>query len=295
MQYYDQKMRRNKTLFDAIEEEGTFYGGVKSWMVNRVMPIYGAYNQAMNAEQVYGMFGEDLYRIPAESQGVFSSKLAEYVKSGKNQEEQKMYMWLDVNGYSKVWIPNKEEPIYGKDGVPNKLTKSQINKYGAIAGKKTKKEIEEKLAKLQDIRDNKGETEEDRVKSFTREIDGIFRRNFKNAYYEGENTFGSQTKDIISSMDKSYNDKFNQKIDKYNEDKKTDVIVDRALNVTPEEQKLRQSIMEVSNENKFAYIVTQTNKLKTKPEQSSFLQRLWIIDAITTDTYLEVKESLGIE
>ena len=72
-------------------------------------------------------------------------------------------------------------------------------------------------------------------------------------------------------MDKSYNDKFNQKIDKYNEDKKTDVIVDRALNVIPEEQKLRQSIMEVSNENKFAYIVTQTNKFKTKPEQSTFL------------------------
>jgi hypothetical protein len=287
LQYYDQKMRRNENLFDAIESEGSFYGGVKSWMLNRVMPVYGAYSQAMKSDQIYGMFGEELYRIPAESQGLFSSKLAEYVKSDKNPEEQKMYMWLDVNGYSKVWTPNKEEPIYGKDGVPKQLTKSQLNKYGRIAGEKSKEEIKSKLAQLQAIRDDRGETPDDRIKAFTKEIDNIFRKNFKNAYYEQENSFGSQTKEIVTKMDEVYNENFKKRTEKYAEKSEKDIQRDINQGVTAEEKADRAKDKSIDQ-----YMSESTSL--NKAEIYDKFTRLKDIGSITDAQYKYAMESLGV-
>lgn len=281
LQYFDQKMRRTPTLFESLEQEATMAGGFKEWMLNRVIPVYGAVNQATKAQQLYGMLGEELYRIPNESQGMFSNMLAEYVKSGKNIEEQKMYMWLDINGYDKIWKPKKEEPII-VDGEAKLLTDVQINKYGRIAGRKTFEELKSKLKDLQEIRqvgEEDAATEQKRINNFKSEIDEIFKKNFNNAFYEGEKTFGADTEKFLAKKDKLFDESFKLKVERVkNKDKKISAL-DTEFKTTDEEKEdraMNKSIDQYLSEMKD---LNDDNKLKK-------LERLLYIGSISRDEFI---------
>jgi len=67
------------------------------------------------------------------------------------------------------------------------------------------------------------------------------------------------------------------------------------VQITPEEDKIRQGIAEASNENKIPFIISKVNELKTKQEQSDFMYRLLEIRAISPETFRNVRETLGID
>lgn len=279
--YFDQKMRKTPTLFESIKNEATIYGGFKDWMFMRVAPAYAGYNQAMKATQIYGMFGEELYRIPNESQGMISNMISEYVKSDKNMEEQKMQMWLDINGYNKkIWTPNKDEPILIDDKV-KELTYEQLNKYGRIGGKKTLEELKSKLKDLQELRqigEEDASTEEQRINNFRSQIDEIFKKNFQHAYFEGEKTFGADTKKFLEGKQKLFDESFALKVEKVKD--KSDIIseVDKTLIVTEEEQKDRA--MNKSIDQYLSEMKDLSNREKIKK-----LERLFDIRSISQNEY----------
>jgi ribosomal protein S18 acetylase RimI-like enzyme len=214
--YLDPRSRKNPTLFQSLEDKGG-KEGVKEWMFNRALPIYMGKNN-LN----YGMFGEELYKVPAEEQNMFAKEMGDYIRSDKNIEEQKMYIWLDINGYNKLWKPNKEMPMIvdvdaNGDVKTRELTETQINKYGQIAGERTLAELKTKMEYLQDIAMFSGDTKEDSEKAFQRKVDAIFKKNFNRAYYEGEGTFSKKTLDKMETIDaekfKSEKKAFEEKIE----------------------------------------------------------------------------------
>jgi hypothetical protein len=214
--YLDPRSRKNPTLFQSLEDKGG-KEGVKEWMFNRALPIYMGKNN-LN----YGMFGEELYKVPAEEQNMFAKEMGDYIRSDKNIEQQKMYIWLDINGYNKLWKPNKEMPMIvdvdAKGNVKTReLTESQVNKYGQIAGERTLAELKTKMEYLQDIAMFSGDTKEDSEKAFQRKVDAIFKKNFNRAYYEGEGTFSKKTLDKMETIDaekfKSEKKAFEEKIE----------------------------------------------------------------------------------
>jgi hypothetical protein len=281
--YFDQKARKTPTLFESIQNEATIYGGVKDWMFMRVAPAYAGYNQAMKATQIYGMFGEEIYRIPNESQGMVSNIISEYVKSDKNMEEQKMQMWLDINGYNKkIWTPNKDEPIL-VDGKAKELTYEQLNKYGRIGGEKTLKELKSKLKDLQELRqvgeEEDASTEQKRIDNFRSQIDEIFKKNFQNAYFEGENTFGSDTKRFIEKKNELFDESFALKIEKVKNKSEMKFELDKEFGTTKEEQADR-----AMNKSIDQYLSEMKGLSNTEKEER--LERLVSIGSISENEYI---------
>jgi hypothetical protein len=213
LQVADTKMRRNDDLFTALENEATIAGGVKRWMFNRIIPVYASYNQAMKAPQIYGMFGEELYRIPAESQGLVGSTIAKYINSGKNIEEKNMYIFLDNNGYGKIWEWNKEMPVFTEGAEPKTLTRDEIDKYGMMAGRKTLSDMKKNMVKLDAIRNNPLVSDEEAQKDFNRYVDMIFRQNFLESYYESNNTFKGNTEEVIQNANTKLQRKIDEEVD----------------------------------------------------------------------------------
>ncbi len=214
--YIDQKARTERTFIQSLTEKGAVEG-IKEWALTRAIPIY-----IDNKQQMYGMFGETLYRVPSEGQNIFAQLLGEYVRSDKNPEQKKMYIWLEVNGYRKIWKPRKEMPMIvdvdAKGNVKTReLTETQINKYGQIAGERTLAELKTKMEYLQDIAMFSGDTKEDSENAFQRKVDAIFKKNFNRAYYEGEGTFSKKTLDKMETIDaekfKSEKKAFEEKIE----------------------------------------------------------------------------------
>lgn len=280
LQYLDAKLRPNQNLFDFIDREDNVAGGLKEWTINKITPAYGAWYSATQAPQAYGMFGEELYKLPAQGQGALSDAMFNYLYNDKNKEYKSMYDWLGANGFKSLWRAPKEVAVYTQDNTLKQLKIEEIEKYGVQAGQKSFKEISSRMAELQELRLTSGED------AFKREISNIMSNNFKQTYYLGEGVINKEESDKLDEKRRAKN---LAKIEKRKLDAESEAIVDKALNVTEKEKAIRDDI-------KSSYdAIRYTKMFKTKPEQSSFLQRLWIIDAITTDTYLEVKESLGIE
>ena len=180
LQYWDQKQRVTMRLSDYLKEAPSFKEGVNNYLLNSCTPVYGAVYAATKAPQVYGMFGEELYKIPSQEQGAISHLMARYIQSDKNLKEKAMYDWLGANGYEKIWSAPKEQPIVNEAGKAEILSKEKRSEYGRIAGKKSFEDISKMRTVLQDIQVREGKD------AFIREVNNIFKENFKEAYSIGE-------------------------------------------------------------------------------------------------------------
>jgi hypothetical protein len=179
LQYWDKKYRPNQDLFDFIEQSDSFRAGAGSYLLNKGLPLYGSVYRAMLAPQAYGMFGEELYKIPAQGQGGLSNTIAKYMFSDKNLEQKAMYDWLGANGFTQMWAPPKSSPFVDANGKAEIMSSEKRSAYGREAGQKTFKELQEKQVELQALW-----TEgEDR---FVAEVRRIFKKNYLETYMKGE-------------------------------------------------------------------------------------------------------------
>jgi hypothetical protein len=141
LQYWDQRARANRSLFDYIEAKGVAPGAA-NYLLNKGFPVYSSWNTAMGEPQIYGMFGEELYKVPNESQGYISNAFSQYINSDKNLEYKGMYDWLGANGYEKIWTPPKNQLFVDKGFKPEIMDEAKKSLYGREAGQLTFKELE---------------------------------------------------------------------------------------------------------------------------------------------------------
>jgi hypothetical protein len=285
LQVLDTKMRRNDDLFTALENEATISGGVQRWMLNRILPVYAGYNQAMKAPQIYGMFGEELYRVPAESQGLVGSTIAKYVNSGKNIEQKNMYVFLDDNGYKKIWEWNKNIPIFLPTKVgaePQLLTRDEIDKYGMIAGRKTLEELKANLSKLSLIRNNASVSDEDAQKDFNGYVDEIFKKNFRIAYFESNNAFEGNTEAAVDNIQERFDAKINKDYNKVKDD------IAAGVTSLSEEDLLLKKAFRNNVESAIKYFSEMEGAIKTQDE----IKRLVKLKVLTKEQGEQVEKTL---
>ena len=179
LQYWDQRARANETLWDYIEQKGVGEG-FANYALNKCLPVYSSYYTAMKAPQLYGMFGEELYKVPNQEQGFVSEIIAKYATSDKNLEYKAMYDWLGANGYEKIWMPSKFQLFVDKGGKAEVLDEAKKDLYGREAGQITFKEIQKNMAYLESIWISEGK------EAFVREVDRMFKDNYTLTYMKGE-------------------------------------------------------------------------------------------------------------
>jgi hypothetical protein len=285
LQMVDTKMRRNDDLFTALENEATVAGGVRRWMFNRILPVYAGYNQAMKAPQIYGMFGEELYRVPAESQGLVGSTIAKYVNSGKNIEEKNMYVFLDDNGYKKIWEWNKNIPIFLPTKVgaePQLLTRDEIDKYGRIAGRKTLEELKTNLSKLSLIRNNASVSDEDAQKDFNKYVDEMFKKNFRIAYFEANKAFEGNTETAIENIQERFDTKINEDYNQIKSD------IEDGVTALSEEDLLLKKAFRNNIESAIKYFSEMESGLEIYDE----IKRLVKLKVLTDEQGKQIKKTL---
>jgi hypothetical protein len=277
LQFFDQKLRPTESLFDFIEDADTFSGGLKDYTLNKVLPVYGAVYSATKATQAYGMFGEELYRLPAQEQGMFAKTMASYLFSDKNLSEKAMYDWLGANGYRSIWKAPSEIPVITENGDVKEVSKKQAELYGITAGRKSFAELTRRMGDLQDIRLKEGED------AFKREVNAIMSRNFRWTYYEGE---GILTSDEIAKRYKIMDEdlELENKLSPYKE--KAEQEMEKILNITPEEKELIKKLKTTDD------VLTYAKTFK-KEELDEKLLRLFTINAISSADYNYVKKVLA--
>ena len=227
LQYWDQKQRITRRFSDYMKEAPNWKQGVKSYFINSCIPVYGAVYAATKSPQVYGMFGEELYRLPSQEQGLISNKWAAYLKSDKNLEQKSMYGWLGANGYEKIWTAPKEQPIVDENKNAQILSAEKRTEYGREAGKKSFEDIKKLQTILQHIREMEGE------EAFIREVNNIFSSNFKNTYSIGE---GKQTKEERDRYIPVEQEKFEEKLESKEDDMEDLRDTKESNPLTPEEE-----------------------------------------------------------
>jgi hypothetical protein len=108
------------------------------------VPLMGSFVSTYGAEKRYGMFGEEMYSVPAMVQGAVSGYYFDYMFGDKNQREKKMYQFLAANNYNKIMsMPNtlSKMDLNGKEVL---ITPEEQNRLGAAAGKNVLSKLEEK-------------------------------------------------------------------------------------------------------------------------------------------------------
>ena len=253
LQYWDQKQRITRHFSDYMKEAPDWKGGIKSYAINSCIPAYGAVYAATKSPQVYGMFGEELYRLPSQEQGIISSKWAAYLKSDKNLDQKAMYGWLGANGYEKIWSAPKEQPIVDQNKNAEILSSEKRTEYGREAGKKSFEDIKKLQTILQHIREMEGE------EAFVREVNNIFSSNFKNTYSIGE---GKQTKEERARYIPVEQERFEEKLENKEEDIE-DLNDTKASNpLTPEEEDQAKLISAQKQEYKDVVVLDLMRKAK---------------------------------
>jgi hypothetical protein len=279
LKYIDQTKRKRLGFFKSLEEEGSFTKGSARWILNSVTPVYGSYYASMKAEPLYGMFGEEQFSIPAMSQGLVSGTIAKYLKSGKNTEEAKLYQWLDVNGYTKLYKNPPAIPIL--DEVGNKIVVGVKNteKYGPIAARLAKDEILERMAGLQAVSDEEGEG------AFKSAIDEIFSRNFLYTYMEGEGTLSHESRVKKDEEDKIA---FAAKEEARVKDNKEEIKELKKL--TNEEITVRQAVKKQPKKVIYLIGMLSTNsQYEGREAKRNYIKHLKKIGAISDEEYDTIK------
>jgi hypothetical protein len=223
----------------------------------------------MKAPQLYGMFGEDLYKVPSQEQGMVSQQVAYIVNEGKNAEYKAMYDWLGANGYTKIWAAPKALPIRPIEGKTELLPTDRRELYGREGGQESFKEIQLRMAELQDIRNDLGE------KDFERAVDEIFNRNFNRKYLAGENIISQASFDELQKKDI---DKFKVNIESRKAAKLKEATIEEESGATPQTLEFKKLL----NKNSAHKIELVQDKLKRKDETEGyrFLDMLLTINAI---------------
>jgi len=288
LQYVDGKLRPNQSIKDFIKEDGTFVGGTGDYVVNKVFPVYVSYYSAMKAPQAYGMFGEELYRVPAQDQGALSAALFKYAYSDKNKDQKSMYDWLALNGYKQIWKAPKEFPLYNDEQEMVLIKKSKMNNYGMVAGRRSFDEIKSKMVELQAIRLG----EEDREKGeglFKDAINDIMRDNFTRIFYEGE---GVITPDIASRMDsrESEEDEVSKEASEIKAENLAEL--EQYRNPTKEEKDFNTILFK--NPSKKSFLTIQKVKAMSNNDKELFIDRLLELGSISEKVYNEVRNDLDL-
>jgi hypothetical protein len=253
LQYWDKKQRITRHLSDYMKEAPTWKEGVKNYAINSCIPVYGAVYAATKSPQVYGMFGEELYRLPSQEQGILSKAWAAYLKSDKNLDQKAMYPWLGANGYEKIWRAPEEQPIVDENKNAQILSSEKRSDYGREAGKKSFEDIKKLQTILQHIREMEGE------EAFVREVNNIFSSNFKNTYSIGE---GKQTKEERARYIPVEQEKFEEKLESKEEDMEDLRDTKESNPLTPEEESQVKLISAQKQEYKDVVVLDLMRKTK---------------------------------
>jgi GNAT superfamily N-acetyltransferase len=152
----------------------------KLYIASKV-PILGSFVAVYGSDQRYGMFGEEMYRIPATKQGGLSQTLSEYLFSEKNKPQREMYQYLALKGFNKIkamptTLTFNDEPISDIDR----------SRLGAIAGRK----VFERLTKEKPMLDNMSN------KLTAKYVDRLFNMEFLNAFMLDKKLFTQKDVDL---------------------------------------------------------------------------------------------------
>jgi hypothetical protein len=183
----------------------------KLYIASKV-PILGSFIAVYGSDQRYGMFGEEMYRIPATKQGALSQALAEYLFSEKNIPQREMYQYLALKGFNKIkamptTLTFNDEPISDIDR----------SRLGAIAGRK----VFERLTKEKPMLDNMSN------KLTAKYVDRLFNMEFLNAFMLDKKLFTQKDVDLAEK-------KFTEKAEK-------DVKKEAVINTFIENNKIDKS------------------------------------------------------
>jgi GNAT superfamily N-acetyltransferase len=258
LQYWDQKQRVTRRLSDYMKEAPNWKEGVSNYLINSCIPVYGAVYSATKAPQVYGMFGEELYKLPSQEQGLISNLWAQYLKSDKNLEQKNMYAWLGANGYEKIWSAPKEQPIVDQNKNAKILSSEKRTSYGREAGKKSFEDIKRLQTILQYIREIEGE------EAFVNEIDNLFSDNFEDAYSIGE---GIKTKQEADRYLPVKQEKFQDKLEAKTQSAEDLKFLQENNPLTAEEEAQVKLIK--AQKQRYKYIVALDLMRKVKPNEVS--------------------------
>jgi hypothetical protein len=175
--------------FASPSNDFTTYMGTK-------IPLLGSFISVYGVEKRRGMFGEEMYSVPAMTQGAMSNYYYEMRFGDKNKPEKEMYQFLASKGYNKVKAMPTTLSIMSDDGkTETPITDAERNKLGAEAGQKVLKRLQsekEYLSKLSNSIVN-------------RYVDKLFNMEFKNAWlvYKGvykEKQIKERNEEFLGSM-----------------------------------------------------------------------------------------------
>ncbi len=212
----------------------TTYAGTK-------IPILGSFISVYGANKRYGMFGEEMYSVPAMLQGALSQYYYDFRFGGKNKAEKEMYQLLASKGYNKIKSMPNTMSILSEDGTKERvITDEEKNKLGAEAGKAVFNRLSAEKEKLKNL-------EPAIVNTY---VDKLFNLEYKKAWLTYNNAYGAnqaendkQELELIIEVGKEKIAKLEEILNEYNvTEREIDLLKIKGKRFEEKEQVLRNAL-----------------------------------------------------
>ena len=217
------------------------------------VPILGSFISVYGAEKRRGMFGEEMYSVPAMQQGGISNAYYDIRFGNKNKAEKEMYQFLASKGYNKLKVMPTTLSIKAIDGTKETvITESERSKLGVEASRKVFKRLQAEKDYLSKLPDSIIETY----------VDKLYNMEFKNAWLVYKGVYGEK-------QVKDRNKEFIESIDNSIEKLKARIKKDKENNVSDEMKKFRSELPKDKEDRKIylsRVYKSKTNKQTTLKE-----------------------------